>query len=132
MPLPLSSLSALARSLTYNASPGPSLRTSRSNRLVNPRGHRITEDGYSYHLSSGMLAVAVAAERAGRDKPSSAAVDDGDDGKRGRKIVDLNDEAILARFTRGFFGGTVFWPESLALRALAAWGMGSIGEYLSI
>lgn len=117
MPLPLSSLSALARSLTYSTTPGPSLRASRTNQLINPRGHCITEDGYIYHVGVGTGA---------RDKASSPG-----DGSVGRSsIADLSDEALLARFTRGFFGGTVFWPESLVLRALAACGMiGSTSQY---
>lgn len=90
----------------YHSKPLTSFRSTRSKRIVNLHGHRIIEDCYTARWpSSTSILSAVAAAGVG---PNSAI-------RTSKPVSQFSDEELLARFTRGFFGGRVFVPERILL-----------------
>ncbi|KAI1943371.1 hypothetical protein LOZ57_005084 [Ophidiomyces ophidiicola] len=87
------------RCLRYHQTPITTFRSSLSERIVNPRGHRILEDCYTAALPSDTLVRSASPLGNTTSKP----------------LFQFGDEELLARFTRGFFGGRIFTPERLIL-----------------
>ncbi|EAS36700.3 uncharacterized protein CIMG_02054 [Coccidioides immitis RS] len=106
IPAPSTFISFL-RCLQYHSKPITSFRSTLSRRIINPRGHRISEDCYTVTLPNTTAIFIASADSAG---PLSQKV-----GAESKPIAQFSDEELLARFTRGFFGGNIFAPERFIL-----------------
>ncbi|KAK2855566.1 hypothetical protein FQN49_005063 [Arthroderma sp. PD_2] len=86
-----------SRLISYSPHPLTSFYATRSATLINPQSHQMIEDCFIARLPAHTVVPS----------PSSPT------GKS--HLSQLSDEELLARFTRGFFGGMIFATEKLIL-----------------
>lgn len=86
-----------SRQIIYSPQPLTSFHESRSEALINPRGYAIVEDCLIARVKADTLVQSTLFP--GKNLP----------------LGQLSDEELLARFTRGFFGGIIFAAERFIL-----------------
>ncbi|EGD94389.1 hypothetical protein TESG_01908 [Trichophyton tonsurans CBS 112818] len=86
-----------SRRIIYSQQPLTSFHKTRSEALINPHGHTIVEDCLIARVKADTLVQSTLFP--GKKLP----------------LGQLSDEELLARFTRGFFGGIVFAAERFIL-----------------
>ncbi|KAK2747317.1 hypothetical protein FQN57_002215 [Myotisia sp. PD_48] len=90
---------SIFRSIAFSSTPPPLFHSTRSASLLNPLKHSISEDTCIARLPGHTPII-----------PTVSGA---------KTLSELTDEELLARFTRGFFGGYVFTPERLLLRTIS-------------
>lgn len=85
------------RRIIYSPQPLTSFHETRSEALINPHGHTIVEDCLIARVKDDTLVQSTLFP--GRKLP----------------LGQLSEEELLARFTRGFFGGIIFAAERFIL-----------------
>lgn len=86
-----------SRRIIYSPQPLTSFHATRSEALINPHGHSIVEDCLIARVKGDTLVQ-------GSSSPGAKI-----------PLYQLSDEELLARFTRGLFGGIVFAAERFIL-----------------